>query len=244
LGYALGITGSVMMLLLLLYPVRKRAKFLRNAGPVRHWFRAHMMLGIIGPVLVLFHSNFNLGSINGQVALFCTLIVSSSGILGRYFYAKIHYGLYGQRATLDSVSKDLVAINDDSSSLQSIVPIINQQLAPLEKQVAIAGASIPTAFGMALSYTAKLIPLRYRLRKEIKSTVVQLAANSPAIAANQKRFLASTYKYLNYRVSVLRKFAQLRAFERLFSLWHIVHYPLFMVMVVAAIVHVVAVHMY
>jgi hypothetical protein len=42
----------------------------------------------------------------------------------------------------------------------------------------------------------------------------------------------------------LRKFAQFLMFERLFSIWHVVHYPLFVVLVVAVIVHIVAVHMY
>ena len=32
-GYALGIIGGVMMLMLLLYPLRKRARWMRNFGP-------------------------------------------------------------------------------------------------------------------------------------------------------------------------------------------------------------------
>ena len=56
-GYALGIVGSVMMLLLLLYPLRKKIKFMRHLGSVRHWFRVHMMLGILGPALILIHGN-------------------------------------------------------------------------------------------------------------------------------------------------------------------------------------------
>src|ERR1700690_1644957 len=52
LGYALGIIGGVMMLLLLLYPVRKQARFMRNWGALRYWFRMHMLLGVLGPVAI------------------------------------------------------------------------------------------------------------------------------------------------------------------------------------------------
>ena len=59
-GYWLGIAGAVTMLMLLLYPLRKRIKALRHLGSVKSWFRAHMLLGILGPTLILFHANFGL----------------------------------------------------------------------------------------------------------------------------------------------------------------------------------------
>jgi len=37
-GYWLGIVGGSMMLLLLLYPVRKHVSAIRNWGKVRYWF--------------------------------------------------------------------------------------------------------------------------------------------------------------------------------------------------------------
>jgi cell division protein FtsL len=37
---------------------------------------------------------------------------------------------------------------------------------------------------------------------------------------------------------------ELRFFERLFSLWHVLHLPLFFLMVMAALVHVWATHRY
>ena len=55
LGYALGITGGVMMLIMLLYSLRKRAKSMREWGPIRYWFKTHMILGVLGPILILFH---------------------------------------------------------------------------------------------------------------------------------------------------------------------------------------------
>ena len=49
-GYNLGLAGGIAMLLLLLYPLRKHVRALRNWGAVKHWFLAHMALGLGGPV--------------------------------------------------------------------------------------------------------------------------------------------------------------------------------------------------
>jgi len=244
LGYALGILGLTMMALLLLYPLRKRARFLRNAGAVRHWFRAHMILGIVGPVLVLFHSNFYLGSINSQVALFCTIVVASSGLLGRYLYAKIHRGLYGQRLSFDALHTAIESSRHCNAPQGSNMPLINQELSPLEERVSQAPDSFIHSLAIAFQITLKLLPFRLRLKKLLKHELDRLSEGSSVIQTNRERLQKSTFRYLDYRLSVLRRFAQLHVCERSFAGWHVVHYPLFMVLVVAAIVHVVAVHMY
>ena len=81
-GYALGILGGSAMLLLLVYPARKRIPGLRAIGTTKLWFQIHMALGIVGPVLILFHSNFRTGATNSNVALFCMLVVAGSGLFG------------------------------------------------------------------------------------------------------------------------------------------------------------------
>jgi len=57
-----------------------------------------MILGIVGPVVILFHANFKLGPLNSNVALFSMLIVALSGVVGKYIYGKIHMGLHGRKA--------------------------------------------------------------------------------------------------------------------------------------------------
>jgi len=84
LGYALGIVGGSLMLLILIYPTRKRLHALASLGGVPLWFNLHKLLGVIGPLIVLFHANFSFGATNSNVALVCMLVVSGSGIVGRY----------------------------------------------------------------------------------------------------------------------------------------------------------------
>lgn len=242
-GYWLGIAGASLMLLLLIYPLRKRIKALAGLGSVRFWFRTHMIFGILGPLLVLLHSNFTLGSLNGQVALYCTLIVASSGILGRYLYAKIHYGMYGHKATLESLQADLSAGGAESGGLP-VVALIGERLQPYERRVLSRSRRIlPSVAGMAAA-PFTVFWLRRRLTRELRAMVNKRLNGAAALSHHRDRLLDSALTYLDRRLETYRKFAQLRGCERLFSLWHVVHFPLFLVMVVAAIVHVVAVHAY
>ena len=121
-GYWLGIIGGSLMLALLLYPLRKRLRILHFLGPTKHWFRMHMAFGLIGPLLILYHCNFKLGSINSQVALYCMLLVAGSGIIGRHFYARIHRGLYGKKTSLRELQTDLSASVEKSHGLATLMP--------------------------------------------------------------------------------------------------------------------------
>ncbi|NNJ71993.1 MAG: hypothetical protein HKP09_02300, partial [Enterobacterales bacterium] len=115
-GYAFGIIGGVLMLMLLLYPVRKHWRRARNWFHIKHWFRMHMILGILGPVLILFHSNFHIGSLNSTIALTCMLLVASSGLIGRYAYRKVHRGLYGERVRFSELTKEYTEQKEHLSS--------------------------------------------------------------------------------------------------------------------------------
>jgi hypothetical protein len=42
----------------------------------------------------------------------------------------------------------------------------------------------------------------------------------------------------------VQRVAQFNTYERLFSLWHVLHVPFVYMLVLSAIAHVVAVHMY
>ena len=113
-GYILGIVGGSLMIILLLYPLSKRITLLTRLIPIRYWFGIHMFLGTVGPILILFHSNFQMGSINSSIALVSMLLVAGSGVIGRYIYTAIHHGLYGAALTL----KELKQKTEDKAQKQ------------------------------------------------------------------------------------------------------------------------------
>ena len=84
LGYILGWSGASLMLLMSTYSIHKRFEWASKIGKITEWFNIHQLLGIFGPITILYHSNYSLGAANSNVALFSMLIVAASGVIGRY----------------------------------------------------------------------------------------------------------------------------------------------------------------
>ncbi|MBL4801014.1 MAG: hypothetical protein JKY45_03910 [Emcibacter sp.] len=92
-GYALGVVGTCMICALFLYPLRKRVPMMKRLGDVKIWFGFHMLCGVLGPVVILFHANFSLGPVKSTIALLTMVIVIVSGVVGHYLYMRTHDGL-------------------------------------------------------------------------------------------------------------------------------------------------------
>jgi hypothetical protein len=243
-GYTLGIVGTTLMVLLLLYPARKRVRAFHRLGPISWWFRVHMLFGVIGPILVLFHSNFRLGSFNSQTVLIATLIVSISGFFGRYFYARVHHGLYGRKASLDELQHDFLEVRDKESVFAQILPTIMAEMKRVERPLLSPNGQLHAGMGAALVTGITTRWAYLRVRWKLGHALDIAASTSPIVARERRRLERNCLSYVLRRLRQLRRYAQFVLFERLFSIWHVVHYPLFLVLVVAVIVHIVAVHMY
>jgi len=242
-GYALGIIGGSMMLLLLLYPLRKRVRWLNFLGKMTLWFRVHMILGVLGPVLVLFHANFKTGATNSNVALACMLVVSGSGLFGRYFYAKIHHGLYGTRASLSDLRAAAERLRGQATTVQFLPDLVNRLNKDEERIMAIAvlpGLNLISPIVLGFVRAAA----KTRLRRYIKSELTVASKSSLTLAQHKLRFMGLANDYVARRLSAASSVATFHAYERLFSLWHVLHMPLFFMLIIAGIVHVIAVHVY
>jgi len=242
LGYALGIMGGSSMLLLLVYPLRKRMRWLAFVGTTRRWFQAHMALGIVGPLLVLYHSNFSLGAVNSNVALFCMLVVSGSGLFGRYFYAHIHHGLHGRKATLAELKEHAEKLRWVTTTVEFLPDLVGRIDAEEQRIVRVCGrlpllARPPAgALGVLLA--------RRRLRRYLSSAMRQTTPARGAGRDRSEQLRGTALRYVDDRLAAARRVVEFEAFERLFSLWHALHLPLFLMLLIAGIVHVVAVHVY
>jgi hypothetical protein len=240
-GYALGIIGGSAMLLLLVYPARKRLPWLSAIGSVRGWFQFHMALGLFGPLLVLFHCNFSLGAANSNVALICMLIVSASGLVGRFFYSRIHLEFYGRKATLDD-------LRDSAAKLQQLptLPLLAELLAPLEaveREILGAGSRLPLPLRPAAVWWHRWngrAALHRRLAVAVRRDAVARGLN----AAQRRQVEQKGREYVDHRLEAARRVAQFEGYEQLFALWHVLHLPLFILLLIAGIVHVVSVHVY
>lgn len=244
LGYWLGIVGGSMMLLLLVYSARKRAPWLAWIGGIPAWFQIHMVLGVVGPILVLFHANFHLGATNSNVALICMLLVAGSGVIGRYIYTRIHAHLDGSQDTLEELQAIASRIRTQTTTisfLPGLLDVIDQE----EQRLINPAEGAAGRFFHALTAGTRAALARWRVHRQIRQAVARAVRDEPQQYARHAHRIAGVARlYANRRLDAGRRVAEYRLYTRLFSLWHVLHIPLFFMLLIAGIVHVVAVNLY
>jgi len=243
-GYALGIIGGSLMLLLLVYSLRKRWSWLGFLGSTPSWFRFHMVLGILGPLCILYHSNFGTGATNSNVALFAMLTVAGSGFVGRYFYAHVHYGLYGRKLELGDLRAGADKLRGLSGSM-SFLPDLVGRIEAAEQRLLNTGPHFALlGFAKPLVVSLATVRERWRLHRYLRRSLKASARSSPVLKTEYRRFTRAARAYIDRRLAATKRVAQFAGYERLFSLWHALHIPLIFMLIIAAVIHVIAVNVY
>lgn len=235
LGYYLGLSGALMMLALLGYPLRKRVRWLSSLGRVSRWFSVHMVLGVAGPTLILLHCTLQWRSLNAAIAFWCMVIVAGSGLLGRFLYRHLHVGLYGRPLSLGEVRTDAATAlgklrdrlrADDAGDVLAIV----EDFARTAMVVDARGWARPDAMLM-------LAPRAWLAQVRARSLARQRTALRAPLRIDAQAMTADT-------IAAVQRSAQFLPLERLFALWHVLHVPLVVLLAFSVIAHIVAVHMY
>jgi hypothetical protein len=246
-GYYIGMAGGIMMLLMLLYPLRKHVGWALNWGPLRYWFMLHMVFGISGPVLVLFHSTFHVKSFNAGVAFYSMLLVAVSGIVGRFIYKRIHIGLYGRKSNLAELQLAMNVIQEKVGKVGAVLlaaPGIGDKMKAFHDA---AFSKDDSVYRRILNF----MMLGWRRRRLTAACHLDLQRAADILGRTQgwdmqkrNRHLREVVEGVSGYLTAVQSAAQFTAYERLFRLWHILHTPFVWLLGISGIVHVIAVNMY
>jgi len=220
-GHKLGVAGSSMMVLMLLYSVRKRVGALRRLGSLSRWLDVHIYLGVFGPLLVVLHSSFK---VQGLVALsfWSMVIVASSGVLGRYLYLQIPRTRAGEeRALVELEAED----GELSGQLRTRFRLDEAQIAGLDALVA-----VPTRVGL-LGGFARLVTDDLRLRSGLRAFARSCRSVPAPVFADFERVVRQ-------KAQVHRRILLWDRVHELFHYWHVLHKPFALVMYLFLILHV------
>ena len=238
--YNMGLVGGIMMLLQFVYSARKRSTKMRRWGKLKVWFGIHTFIGLSAPIIIIFHSRFELQSINGTVAFVAMLIVVFSGVVGRYLYSQVNFDLSAGRHELKEyhvlIQERIIRPNAGVSEK------IEKQLKGFMINAFSSPKSIFHSFKLAVSIGFKSKTLYLRLTQMSYKPMAadgmpSLEQSIPVFAKEEKRLLKS---YLN----LLSKMARCNAYKQLFALWRVGHIPLIYLLLFTGLAHVLAVHMY
>ena len=206
----LGWLGFGIMALTNIYSLRKRFHVFKKIGELKGWLDFHIFCGLLGPVLILFHTDFKIG---GLVAIsFWSMVV------GRYFYLQ----LVSNRAELERIAQ--ISVNSLESSLARYrLKLSPEQFGQLKfRSLALAGASggqVGVLGAITSSFWGDL-RFSHRLRKVIPGLPLESADLLKTFAINQRKAL-----YLGQ-------------FQKVMGYWHSFHLPFAIFMYVVAFIHI------
>lgn len=243
-GYWLGVTGGVMMLLLFSYPLRKHFSFARNWGRVKWWFLVHMLLGVGGPVLILLHSTFRVGSLNAAVALYSMLAVAGSGVIGRFIYARVNRGLRGEQASLSELRTKAGLQQAEAWSRLAFAPEVEERLAGFERLETKAQPNWSTYARQVFWLPVQQWLIYRECANDLHVILNALAKRDKWSQKDRNRREKHSKTLVSQYLNAVTRVAQFKAYERLFSLWHVAHIPFVYLLLISAAVHVFAVHVY
>jgi len=215
-------------------------------GLLPGWFKWHMVLGILAPTIILFHATFHIESINAGVALVCMLLVSGSGTFGRFFYTKIHHGLYGRQATVNEMRAQLESSGDVKSTF-NFAPEIENKLEEFRVQAELNAEAGKLGLIKFIVIGIQTERLSRSLGKELNSTMHKQAREQNFSQEQMKSLeekIAGYASLISSYLGAVRDASQFYTYERLFSYWHIFHIPLVYMMVFSGFYHVYAVYAY
>ena len=243
-GHNLGWVGGGMMFIMLAYSLRKRFRFLNGLGQLRYWFQMHMVFGIVGPLLALFHSTFKIGAMNSRIALYSMLLVAGSGIIGRFVYRHIHHGLYGRKATLAEVEQQMKEGAESLNTVFGSVPSIGEKLAGFQSFAfrKLDGAWAHTWHFLILRIRGRSIARA--ARREARHAVDRMGREQNWSRGELLFHRRSAKEQINNYVDAIYSTATFVTWERLFALWHVVHVPFIYLFFISVVVHVIAFYMY
>jgi hypothetical protein len=219
-GHFLGILGSLFMILLLGYSLRKRVRWMRNWGTLNVWLEAHIFLGLAGPFLVLFHTDFKFSGLV-QISVWAMLFVVASGVVGRYFYRLIPRSLSGMELNRIELEAEEIKLTFE---IRKFLPADHPFWGALAEMDAGAGGGRESLGPPA---PAERRTRRRRLHNALKTAQVLRPA--------QRRALS---RLIQARQALLRKKRVMEKAMKVLYYWHLFHMPFVIILFLILLIHV------
>lgn len=243
-GYWMGLIGGVIMLLAYIYSMRKHIPGMQRLSTLGRWLRIHIAFGIVGPVLIIPHTTFKFESLNGTIAFFSMVIVYLSGVIGRYLYSKVHFGLDGRKAELRELT-EMFGLNDkERLSVLSAIEPIRARLIQYERIVMAQEYGLIPALRALFVTRLGGYTVYWGLSSKMRQYLMPYAEREHWDASQMATAVKYTRKMLRTYMTALMNVSTFKAYDQLFVLWRMVHVPLLFLLFISGVLHVLAVHMY
>ncbi len=223
-SHGFGVIGSLMMIILLFYSLRKRLRLFRNVGRISLWLNVHIFLGIYGPLLIILHSTFKLYGLI-SISFWSMIAVALSGVLGRFLYTQIPRTISGKEISFKEAQE---VFNRMSSKFKKEFSMNDEYFNYLEAKILNdASEEQSTSFAVFIKKSI-LRPWKIRkLKKELKKNwdISGLKVNFLVRMIRQQMIMRERIQFWH-------------TIHKYFHYWHVVHKPFAIIMYLIMIIHI------
>ena len=227
-GQSAGIAALAIFILLWLYPLRKKLRWLAFTGAVARWLDVHVAAALVLPLLVTIHAGWHFGGVIG-LGFWAMMIVWSSGVIGRYIYARIPRGRAGVELDRNEIAVERQRLlKQIASETELDVDLVERTLA----------TDAPPA-GLGALATLRRMLADDRARRRAARRLRELCAVRGAGGrGRQGRSVTRAVALARQEMALTQQARLLDATQDLFRYWHVVHRPVAIGALVAVLVHV------
>lgn len=223
LGLLFGIAGAGLMVIMLLYSVRKWLSFMSFMGSNQFWMRFHMLCGLLGPLYILFHAELKMPQGFIAIGFWCMIFVAVSGFFGRYLFGYFP-------ATAADLKLDLQEAQKRLTELRA--QLVTDTQSATAEQVA-AAVKLARDIEFEPRTLGELLVLDADVRRRADHIRIMLFRSGIEPQA-RKRAESTLVQQLELR----RSMAGFDVARRLLRYWNLFHQPLAIAMYIISAIHI------
>ena len=236
LSLKLGQLSALMFVAIYLYPLRKRWEWLRRQGNSRHWLDFHVLLGLVAPITVAFHSSFKFQGIAGM-AFWSMMAVSISGIVGRYLYSQIPRSITATELSLQETEQAYAKSQQQLAGQKGLNPQTLQSLLHLPEKERV-GRMGPLRALVAMMWLDALHFARAAHLRRQALHGVDLFLTCGGLLSSRVHAVEQALLVARRHAALSKKMLFLSRAHRVFQLWHVIHRPFSYSFAVLATLHI------
>ena len=235
-GLKLGMFGVALFMVIFVYPLRKRWRWLGAMGKTKHWLDFHSIVGVTAPIVITYHAAFKAGGLAGW-AYWVMIGAALSGFVGRYIYTMIPRSQHATELSVGELDAENVSLSEELARQNVLEP---GQLAELLEVP--SSQDVRRMPLMTVLWTLLLMDLR---RPFLVSSLRRRVLSAGEGLLTLGGLLASRHRELELVITNARRQARLRTkiafldrIRQMLNLWHVVHRPFSISFVILVVVHI------
>lgn len=228
-GVAYGVLGTLSILVLLYFGVRKRS-YRSTFGTLEAWLQSHIYLGLLAGVLILFHTGFRFQDKVAVSAFAVLLVVVVSGVWGAVAYTSVP-------RRLTEVEGDLTTekMAEQMNQLaRTMARLASGKTEPFQK---VCEGLLAELVPARLAGWKLLLGARRKQSDEAAPWVAQLAR----VPASEQEDLRQLLVLARQRRELHQRLLTQQRYRNLLDVWLYLHVPLSIALVALVVAHLIAV---